>query len=110
MENQENDYLSDSLKETHLYRMRPVVYHGYVLPFVLLYSVWSYVWVFYLGFSDFFEAGMIGYAIIGLLQVLCCLFCYWFVQVQCLLTCSKVCNIYMKIIFYLSIMGPGKKH
>lgn len=93
MENKENDYLSDDLKKTSLYRIRHALYHGYVLPFVFLYLLWTYVWISFLGFSEYFEAGMIGYAIIGLLQVLCCLFCYWFVQVLCLFTCSKVSDI-----------------
>ncbi|ESO00564.1 hypothetical protein HELRODRAFT_113120 [Helobdella robusta] len=87
------DYLSDDIRKTALYKIRPIILHGYVLPFIVFYFCWAYVWMLVLGVSDYFEAGMIGFAIIGLLQTLCCLFCYWFVEVRCLLTCCLVEDI-----------------
>jgi len=87
--------LNDEIESVSLYKLRPLVLHGYVLPFVLLYCVWAYVWLAVLGFSDFVEAGFIGFVIIGLLQVVCSLLCHWFVSVRCLLTCSRVCTAYI---------------
>lgn len=84
------DYLSEEIQETSLYNQRHVLLHGNVLPFLILYSGWLYVWAFYLGLSEYVEAGFIGMAVIGVIQVLASLFCHWFVQVNCVMTCSKV--------------------
>jgi len=82
--------VNEEIESVSLYTLRPLLLHGYVLPFVLLYGVWLYVWGAVLGFSDFVEAGCIGFVIIGLLQVVCSLLCHWFVSVRCLLTCNSV--------------------
>jgi len=82
--------VNEEIESVSLYSLRPLVLHGYVLPFVLLYAGWLYVWVAVLGFSDYVEAGCIGFVIIGLLQVVCSLLCHWFVSVRCLLTCNRV--------------------
>ena len=62
----------------------------YVLYFVPLYIFCLYVWYTYFGFEEYFEAGCIAMASIGVLQTLCCLFCTWFISFKCLLTCSSV--------------------
>ena len=87
--------VNEEIESVSLYTLRPLLLHGYVLPFVLLYSVWLYVWGAVLGFSDFVEAGCIGIVIIGLLQVVCSLLCHWFVSVRCVLTCSRVRLIFV---------------
>ena len=87
--------VNDEIESVSLYTLRPLLLHGYVLPFVLLYGGWLYVWLAVLGFSDYVEAGCIGIVIIGLLQVVCSLLCHWFVSVRCLLTCNRV-----RLVFY----------
>ncbi len=82
--------IGDEIRHISLYNPRPVVFHGYIAPFMFLYGCWLYVWAQVYGVEDYFEAGLIGFAIIGLLQILSCLFCAWFVEVKCFLTCSKV--------------------
>nr|CAG4640609.1 EOG090X00J5 [Eulimnadia texana] len=66
----------------------PLVFHGYVLPFLFLYSVWFYLWVFIYGVEEYYEAGWIALAVIALIQVLVSLFCHWSVHIRVLLTCS----------------------
>ncbi|ETN69903.1 P-type ATPase protein [Necator americanus] len=39
------------------------------------------------GFEEYYELGLIGAAIIGLVQALIILFCHWFVSVKCYLSC-----------------------
>lgn len=64
--------------------------HAYAAPFAVLYAVVFYFWVNVYGFSDHFEAGCIGVAIVGLIQVISVLLCHWFVSIKCLFTYSKV--------------------
>lgn len=82
--------LTDEIEQISLHNPRPLILHGYVAPFIVLYLVWLYIWVSIYGVHDYYEVGCIGFAVIGLLQVLACLFCHWFMEVRCLLTCSKV--------------------
>ena len=82
--------INDEIEQISLYNVRPLLLHGYIAPFLVLYSVWLYMWTIVYGVNDYFEAGLIVLAIVGLLQILSGLFCLWFVEVRCLLTCSKV--------------------
>lgn len=82
--------VNEEIESISLHKLRPLLLHGYVLPFLLLYGGWFYVWVAVLGFNEYVEAGCIGFVIIGLLQVVCSLLCHWFVSVRCLLTCNRV--------------------
>lgn len=82
--------LNDEIEQISLHNVRPLLFHGYVAPFIVLYAVWLYMWTVVYGIGDYFEPGLIVLAIIGLLQILSCLFCLWFVEVRCFLTCSRV--------------------
>lgn len=74
-----------------LYRRRPRLLHGTVLPFVaILYPGWMYVWVGMYGASEYPEAGLLALAAIGIAHVLTALSGYWSVHAHCWLTCSKV--------------------
>lgn len=74
-----------------LYRRRPRLLHGTVLPFlVVLYPSWLYVWLGVYGASDYPEAGLLALAAIGIAHVLTALSGYWSVHAHCWLTCSKV--------------------
>ncbi|KAJ7372377.1 hypothetical protein OS493_019827 [Desmophyllum pertusum] len=57
-------------------------------PFIPLYLTWLYFWTVVYGVTDYFEAGLIALAVVGILQILSCLFCHWSVHVRCLFTCS----------------------
>lgn len=74
-----------------LYRRRPRLLHGTVLPFLaVLYPSWLYAWLGVYGASDYPEAGLLALAAIGIAHVLTALSGYWSVHAHCWLTCSKV--------------------
>lgn len=70
------------------YTVKPIIAHFYVGPFIAVYAGWLYLWIGVYGMSDYWELGCIVMAAIGVLQILCVLFCHWFVTVNCLFTCS----------------------
>ncbi|XP_071154994.1 endoplasmic reticulum transmembrane helix translocase-like [Mytilus edulis] len=82
--------INDEIQSISCHNIRPLFLHGYIGPFVILYAIWLYSWIFIYGLESYFEAGLIVLAIIGLLQILVSLFCVWSVDVRCSLTCSKV--------------------
>ncbi|XP_077986422.1 endoplasmic reticulum transmembrane helix translocase-like [Glandiceps talaboti] len=86
--------MNEDIKSVSLYNPRPVVLHGYVFPFIILYSLWLYFWFVVYGVDDYFEAGVIAVAAIGILQVLVCLFCHWSVHFKCAVTCNRVKDPY----------------
>ncbi|XP_027037103.1 manganese-transporting ATPase 13A1-like [Pocillopora damicornis] len=81
--------LNDELEYVKLYRIRPLLLHFYLAPFIPIYLTWIYFWTMVYGVTDYFEAGLIALAAIGILQILSMLFCHWSVHVRCLFTCSS---------------------
>eukprot|EP00066_Takifugu_rubripes_P002706 XP_003964798.2 PREDICTED: manganese-transporting ATPase 13A1 [Takifugu rubripes] len=95
----ENHHLLDSstgdelVSSVTLYRRRPRLLHGTVLPFLaVLYPGWMYVWFGVYGASEYPEAGLLALAAIGIAHVLTALSGYWSVHAHCWLTCSKEPN------------------
>ena len=82
--------LTDEIEYIKLYQKRQLLFHGYVAPFIILYGIAFYTWIFVYGVKDHVEIGCIACAVIGVVQVLTCLFCHWSVHVRCALTCSAV--------------------
>ena len=82
--------LSEDVEYISLHKPLPFVLQGYVWPFVLLYTALLAVWVGVYGFLEYTEAFLIGFAIIGGLNIVTCLFGVWSVHVRCALTCTKV--------------------
>ncbi|WAR31484.1 AT131-like protein [Mya arenaria] len=82
--------LNEEIQYVSYYNFRPTLFHGYVGPFVIIYAIWLYVLTAVYGLEDYFEAGLIALAVIGVLQILVSLFCLWSVHIRCILTCSKV--------------------
>ncbi|XP_068689455.1 endoplasmic reticulum transmembrane helix translocase-like [Montipora foliosa] len=81
-------FLNEEIEYVKLYRIRPVLLHLYLLPFIPIYVAWLYFWTVVYGVNEYFEAGLIALAVVGLLQILSCLFCHWSVHVRCFFTCS----------------------
>lgn len=73
-----------------LYRTRHPILHGYTSPFLLLYSVWIYQWLFVFGYEQFWEVGAVVGAGIFILNILTLLSCYWSVHCLALVTCFSV--------------------
>lgn len=82
--------LTSDIDSIELYREKPVLFHGYIWPFVALYAIWFGYWTQTLGVTEYLELGFIGFAVIAVLQILTALFCYWFVSVRCLLMFRRV--------------------
>ncbi len=81
--------LDELVQKVSLHNPLPTIIHGYSLPFIFLYGVWFYCWVFVYGVEEYQEAGWIALAGIGLVQVLVSLSCYWSVHVRTFLTCAN---------------------
>ncbi|XP_014248096.1 manganese-transporting ATPase 13A1 [Cimex lectularius] len=81
--------VDDLVQNVTLYKLRPIIFHGTMFPFIIPYLAWFYCWLFVYGLEEFSEAGFVGTAVIAVLQVLCCLCCYWSVHVQTFLNCKK---------------------
>ena len=82
--------ISEDVQSICYYSPSPIVLHGYVGPFLILYAVEMYVWLTLYGFVEYFEAGCITLAATAVIQVVTCLSCVWSVHVRCLLTCKTV--------------------
>lgn len=94
--------VDDLVQKVSLHIPRPTIIHGYSLPFIFLYGLWFYLWVFVYGVEEYPEAGWITLAGIGLIQILVSLSCYWSVHIRTLLTCSNTSDpleaIYVKVV------------
>ena len=97
-------FLNEEIDRLAFYNLRPVIFHGYVFPFVFIYSAWLYTWTVIYGIDDYFEAGCIAFAVIGLLQILTALFCLWSVHVRCALTCGKVSETWITTVYVIVIL------
>ncbi|KAJ8251355.1 hypothetical protein GJAV_G00220460 [Gymnothorax javanicus] len=87
---QDNSAGDELVSSVSLYRRRPKLLHGTVLPFLLfLYPGWLYVWLGIYGATDYPEAGLLALAAIGIVHVLTALSGYWSVHAHCWLTCTK---------------------
>lgn len=71
----------------------PFALHGYVWPFALGYVLLLVGWTWLHGPLEQMEGFFIGCAIIGVLNIVTCLFCVWSVHIRCKLTCSKVSSV-----------------
>ncbi|CAI5448750.1 unnamed protein product [Caenorhabditis angaria] len=84
----------DQLVETITpYNIRPIWNHLYVPVFAVLTSVWTYIWLDQFGYEEYYELGMVGYAIIFVLLALVLLFCHWLIAVRCALMCSYIKDV-----------------
>lgn len=84
--------LNDEIESIKPYNFRPFWLHLNIGPFFLAYIVWFIVWTRQFGVEEYPELGMIVTAVIAILQVVTCLFCYWFVEFRVLMQCSRVEN------------------
>ena len=82
--------LDDLIQSLSYHNLRPLLLHGYALPFIALYLAWLYIWLFVKGYEENYEVGLVGIAVIGFIQILTSLFCLWSVSVKVLLTTSLV--------------------
>ncbi|XP_017761038.1 PREDICTED: manganese-transporting ATPase 13A1 isoform X2 [Eufriesea mexicana] len=80
----------DELVQTvTLHNPRKLLFTGYILPSVILHTVWIYSWIFIYGIGEYYDAGLVGIAAIGVLQIFICLCCQWSVHIHTFLNCSS---------------------
>ncbi|XP_060590702.1 endoplasmic reticulum transmembrane helix translocase-like isoform X1 [Ruditapes philippinarum] len=84
--------LNDEIQYVAYYNIRHILLHGYVGPFITIYIAWFYNWTLVYGLEEYFEAGLIVLAGIGLIQILTSLFCLWSVDFRCVFTSSKTAS------------------
>lgn len=82
--------LDDLVEYIQLYKPVPTVLQGTVLPFMIIYPILFYSWIFVYGLEEHYEAGFVTIAVVAVIQILICLCCYWSVHVQCFLACTSV--------------------
>ncbi|CAG5056592.1 unnamed protein product [Parnassius apollo] len=82
--------LDDLVQYTQLFKPIATVLQGTVLPFLIIYPIIFYFWIFVYGFEENFEAGFVTVAVVAVIQILICLCCYWSVHIQCFLSCTAV--------------------
>lgn len=82
--------VDDLVQSVSLYNPRRLIFNGYILPFLLAQFTWIYGWVFVYGVDEYYEAGLVGIAAIGVLHIFLCLCCQWSVHVQTFLNCNSV--------------------
>lgn len=90
MTGKNNIKLDDLVHYVKLYQPLPLYLQGNLLPFIVIYIVLFYLWIFVYGFTEYNEAGWLCLGIIGCVQILVSLCCYWTVHVQCFLACRPV--------------------
>ena len=73
-----------------LYSEKHWLYHAYIFPFIIVYAIWMYAWLFENFYDLPHEAGMISLAVTFFIQVVIVLACHWSVHVMALVTCTKV--------------------
>lgn len=82
--------VDELVQSVSLHNPRRWMFNGYILPFVMLQSLWIYCWIFVYGIDEYYDAGLVGIAAIGVLQIFLCLCCQWSVHVHTFLNCSSV--------------------
>ncbi|KAG7208082.1 hypothetical protein KM043_009657 [Ampulex compressa] len=86
--------VDELVQSVSLHNPRKLPFNGYILPFVVLQSAWIYSWIFIYGIKEYHDAGLVGIAAIGVLQIFVCLCCQWSVHIYTFLNCSTEDNPY----------------
>ncbi|XP_076753737.1 endoplasmic reticulum transmembrane helix translocase [Xylocopa sonorina] len=81
--------VDELVQAVSLHNPRKLLFTGYVLPSVILHAVWIYSWIFVYGIDEYYDAGLVGIAAIGVLQIFICLCCQWSVHIHTFLNCSS---------------------
>ncbi|KAL3173431.1 hypothetical protein MRX96_042095 [Rhipicephalus microplus] len=84
--------VDELVQRISLHTRKPFLLDGCVSPFLTLYTAWLYLWTCVYGVSEYYEAGLIALACLGVVHIPTCLFCHWSVHVRCLLSCRRETN------------------
>ncbi|XP_026487368.2 endoplasmic reticulum transmembrane helix translocase [Vanessa tameamea] len=84
--------LDDLVQYTQLFKPLATIFQGTILPFLIIYPLIFYCWIFVYGFEDNFEAGFVTVSVVAVIHIFICLCCYWSVHIQCFLSYTPVKN------------------
>lgn len=82
--------IDDLIYSISLHIPNPVLFNFNIFPFIALYFSWAYCWFFVYNEEEHYEAGLVILAVIGAVQILTCLSCFWNVSIRAFFTCRKV--------------------
>ncbi|XP_062514963.1 endoplasmic reticulum transmembrane helix translocase-like [Corticium candelabrum] len=85
--------VNDDVESISLHVKRPLWLHAYIAPFLVIYLVWLYGAVVWIGLSEHWELTFILLAAIGIVQILVSLSCFWSVHINCAFTCRKETDV-----------------
>lgn len=80
-------HLDDLVQYVTLHVPLKSLLNGSVMPFFFLYAILGFL---ILSYEDHFEAGLVCIAVVGFVQILVCLFCFWSVHINTFLNYRKV--------------------
>ncbi|EFN88845.1 manganese-transporting ATPase 13A1 [Harpegnathos saltator] len=86
--------VDELVQSVSMHNPRKWMFNGYIMPFVIMQSLWISCWIFVYGIDDYYDAGLVGIAAIGMLQILLCLCCQWSVHIHTFVNCSSEKNPY----------------
>lgn len=82
--------VDELIQSISLHVPNPLVFHGTVAPFFLIYGSWLYLWAFVYGVNEYYEAGLVTLVGIALVQIFTCLCCFWSVHFRTFSSCRNV--------------------
>ncbi|CAG9797201.1 unnamed protein product [Chironomus riparius] len=82
--------IDDLIECISLHIPNPILLHWTIFPFILLYLVHLYLWIYVYGFTEYYEAGLIVIVGIAFVQIITCLSCFWSVHFRTFTSCRKV--------------------
>lgn len=100
--------IDELIQSISLHIPNPILLHLTIFPFIIIYFVWFYLWLYIYGLDDYYEAGFIILVGIACVQIFTCLCCFWSVHFRCFTSCRKVSELAVKISFnkkYFHVSG-----
>lgn len=98
--------VDELIQRISLHSPNPLILHGTIFPFLVIYGLWFYFWVFVFGVDEYYEAGLVSLIAIAFVQIFTCLCCFWSVHFRTFTSCRKVswsfCFDRMTTGFYLT--------
>lgn len=82
--------VDELIQSISLYSPIPLLFHGTIFPFLLIYGGWLYLWILVYGVNEYYEAGLVALVAIAFVQIFTCLCCFWSVHFRAFTSCQKV--------------------
>lgn len=82
--------LDDLIQSVSLHIINPAYLSGVVFPFLAIYIVFFYLWIYVYGVDDYYEAGLVTFGVLVFSHILTFLCCFWSVHVLIFLNSRKV--------------------